>query len=629
MCGLVGFVDFNKKLSEKELVTMNNMLFHRGPDAGAHVLLDNEYATVGLGHRRLAIIDLSKDGTQPMFSNDRGYCIIFNGEIYNYREIRAELMSLGDLFVSNSDTEVVLKSFERWGKNCVSKFIGMFVFVIYDINKNSICICRDRAGVKPLFIYKSDHLLLFASELKSFCSIDVFPGEIDIDSVALFFKHGYIDSPYCIYKDTFKLNPGTFWEFNITTKEISTHIYWDVFNCYNSPKLKSIEYSDALEHLDSLLKSAFNYRLVSDVPVGVFLSSGVDSSTVAAMLSQNSKINTFTIGFNSKKYDESIEATQIAQFLKTNHQNLILNIEEIDDIIDKLPFYYDEPFGDSSAIPATLVSKLASEKVKVVLSADGGDEIFAGYQKHYQHLELYKLFSSFPKLMGKLLFPFKNSKRISHRLSLLEARNESDVLKGKLETIIFNDYEIKKLMSCSYNLLSTCFDDFNKLDNSNDALDKLLAVDYKTYLQNDILVKMDRATMSNSIEGREPFLDHRIVEFVSTIPSSFKFDGRTSKRILRDTNAKYLDPTLLSKQKKGFGGELSLWLKRYFAKDLLYLLDSDHFPHALLNHKVVNEFVVNFLNGDRNIWSYKIYQIYTFLKWYDYWIINRGNVRDN
>lgn len=619
MCGITGFIDWSHSSSGRVLEKMNDVLSHRGPDGHGVEIFNTEIAQVGMAHRRLSIIDLSDRGRQPMFTEDKKYCILLNGEIYNYKEIKSLLIADGDKFCSDTDTEVVLKACRKWGEKAVDKFIGMFVFVIYDQKEHTLTFYRDRAGVKPLYYYWDQNIFLFSSELKSFHEHPSFKKVINKDAVSLFFRHGYIDSPHSIFENCYKLEPGHILKVELSKKEISFKKYWDCYDYYNAPKLQ-ISYEDALSELDRLFHSAFNYRMIADVPVGVFLSSGYDSSTVAAILSQSNLINTYTIGFDGSRFDESENAKKIADYLKTNHHTLHANEENIPEIIKDLAFYYDEPFGDSSAIPSIMVSKLAKRNVTVALSADGGDELFAGYPKHYQHFNSYKFFSQIPYAFR---FPFRtlgNLDRFKHREGLFNAKNTNDILKSKLETIIFTNEELKNLLSYNFNNVKTKFDSFEELNQNNGYLDKLLAVDYKTYLQNDILVKMDRASMSASLESREPLLDHRILEFAAKLPEKYKFDGITPKKILKDINRNYIPSQLMHNKKMGFGGPVKSWLHNVMHHDFEKLFKSSHFPVDILDYEYTKDFVFNrFYNHNSKIWWYKIYQIYIFLKWYEKW----------
>ena len=619
MCGIAGLIDFSCKSSLSSLTKMTDILKHRGPDNGSYKLLNEQHCQIGLGHRRLSIIDLHSRSNQPMVDISNNYWIVFNGEIYNFNEIKTDLLNLGYIFNSNSDTEVILKAYMHWGIKAVHKFIGMFTFVIYDKVNQKVFMLRDRAGVKPLFIYEKDDLILFSSEIKSFHSDKRFSNEIDTDSLSMFFRNGYIHSPYSIYKHVKKLIPGHYFEIDLVNKSRVLNKYWDVIDAYNEPKL-NISYSEAKSELKKQLSKAFNYRMVSDVPVGVFLSSGYDSSTTAAILAStnSNKINTYTIGFNNSEYDESKYAKKIADHIGTNHTTLHIDENHIEEIVESLPFYYDEPFGDSSAIPSILVSKLAKDHVKVVLSSDGGDELYAGYHKHFQHHSLYRAVNSTPNFIRNRLSFLENYERFRHRKGLFSSKNESDLLKTRLETMVFNEDEIDKLLIKDYSFKHTPFDDFDKLNNSNDFINKLLAIDYKTYLENDILVKMDRATMSQSIEGREPFLDHNLLEFSARLDSSFKYKNKISKYILRDINSDFIPKELMHGKKMGFGGPVDNWLKTNLNKELMHLIEFNEFPDHLLNKNFIKVFVNDFNIGKHNKW-YRVYQIYNFLKWYKYW----------
>ena len=619
MCGIAGLVDFNKKLDVTDVQSMTQVLKHRGPDFGNFEFISGENYNLGFGHRRLAIIDLNENSNQPLFFDHKRYWIIYNGEVYNFKEIRKTLIDLGHNFETDSDTEVVLRSYIEWGHEAVSKFIGMFAFSIFDKDKQKIILYRDRAGVKPLFYYFKDGIFLFASELKSFHKISKFNKEIDTNSVSMFFRHGYISSPNSIFKYVKKIPSGHYLELRLENMQTSLHKYWDAIDKYNEEKL-DITLDEAKKELNAVLESAFNYRMVSDVPVGVFLSGGYDSSTTAAILSNTSsqKINTFTIGFSGTEYDESVSAEKIANHLGTNHFTINFEQKHLEEILVNLPYYYDEPFGDSSAIPTTLVSKIAKKHVKVVLSSDGGDELFAGYPKHFQHHNKYRLIASLPKPIKQMLSILEKHPRFKHRKGIFSSKTLNEFLKVRLETVVFTEEEINKLMNSDCLYYETSFDEFFKLNKSNDFINKLLAIDYKTYLENDILTKVDRATMSQSIEGREPFLDHRILEFSSKLDSKFKYRNGISKYILREINKKYIPEGLLVKGKKGFGGPVDSWLLKYLKDELMVLVESNEFPEHIIDRDFVKKFVLRFYNGENQIW-YKIYQIYTFLRWHKYW----------
>jgi len=627
MCGISGFIDFNKKSNADLLNQMVSTLNHRGPDDLGGKIYDFDTATIGLGQNRLSIIDLSSGGHQPMIY--KHLCIAFNGEIYNYKEIKNELLQIGHVFISMSDTEVILHAFEEWGENCVEKFIGMFAFVILDENSQRITIIRDRAGVKPLFYYWNDGLFLFASELKAFHKHPQFIKEVDEQSVHQYIDFGYIPAPYCIFRNCNKLNPGHILTIDITTQSINIKKYWDVYDYYRLPKLK-ISYEDAMNEIEKLLISAFEYRMVADVPVGVFLSGGYDSTIVAAMLQHtrtNSKIKTFTIGFADGN-DEAPFAKEVAKHIGTDHTEYYCTAKEAQDIIPTLPYFYDEPFADSSAIPTMLVSKLAKEKVTVALSADAGDELFAGYDYYRAFQSYIEFFNKIPKLFRKplgllvrLIDKFTFGYGLKNKLDVL-----GDVLNANstdLAQMLHHKYfEINKkaVRSLFINksfIYRNEFDD--KFVNLTDNLSIALATDYKMYLQNDILVKVDRATMSVALEGREPFLDHRIIEYVAQLPDEYKY-GKVQKRILKDIVYKYVPKSLLDRPKAGFSLPIDSWLKN----ELSYLMD-DYLSNSAITQsgffkttyvqKLRKDFVAGKMHDTSIIW-----RLLQFQMWYIRWM---------
>ena len=391
MCGIVGFIDKNKNL--EILSNMLEVQLHRGPDDSG-VYFD-EKSGVNLGHNRLSVQDLSSKGRQPFISDCGNFVIVFNGEVYNFKDIRKELINLGYKFVSNTDTEVVLYSYKEWGIKCLQKFIGMFAFCILDKIDNKLTMVRDRAGVKPLYYYTDGKEFIFSSEIKSFHKHPKFKKEQNIDVLPYYFQFGYIPAPHTIFNNCFKLEPGHYLEVNIESLKSTIIKYWDVNDFYLKEKVKKNE-NDILREIEELLENAIELRMISDVPVGVFLSGGYDSSLVASILCKKlkKKINTFTIGFDDEKYNEAAQARSIANYLDTNHKEYYMRENDVLDLVADLPYYYDEPFGDSSALPTMILSKLARESVTVALSADGGDETFVGYSKYFFLNELQNVFSN-------------------------------------------------------------------------------------------------------------------------------------------------------------------------------------------------------------------------------------------
>ena len=518
MCGIAGFCDFSKKSSNNILKNMTDVLHHRGPDDSGYFWDENDYSQIALGHRRLSILDLSAHGHQPMSFEHLD--IVFNGEVYNFKEIKKELLELGYAFHSDSDTEVILKSYHQWGIKAVDRFNGMFAITIYDKKANKLIFVRDRAGVKPFYYYKKDSLILFSSELKSFHKHPNFQKEINKSSLSLYLQFGYIPEPHSIFKNTHKLKAGHYIEIDLKSQNFEEIKYWDVVDFYNKPKL-DISQNEAIERTEELLKSSFEYRMVSDVPVGVFLSGGYDSSVVTAILQsgRSEKLNTFTIGFKEKGFDEAPYAKEVAKYLGTNHTEYYCTQKDALEIIPKLCELYDEPFGDSSAIPTTLVSQLARKYVTVSLSADGGDEIFAGYSKYTTTMQYFNKFNSIPNSIKSLIslgmdrinpkyIPILNktynfATRYEKINAILKAKNSVEAMKYTSE--YFTKKERDKLLKLGFDDLVTNFD--IKVADTNDEINQMLAIDYKTYMVDDILTKVDRATMSVSLEGREPLLD--------------------------------------------------------------------------------------------------------------------------
>lgn len=629
MCGITGFCDFGRKLTKEHLHTANEVLRHRGPDSGGVAFFESPFANIGLGHRRLSIMDVSSNGNQPMYSDDKSVAIILNGEVYNFKEIREELMALGHKFHSDSDTEVVIKAYQQYGIESVNRFIGMFVYALYDINKQVIYLLRDRAGVKPLhYFYKNGHLL-FASELKSIYSYPVFEKIINETAVTLFFKYGYIRAPHTIFKNTYKIQPGHYVKIDLQHSEVTDHKYWDVIDHYNKPKLRISE-QEAMEEVESLFTSAFQYRMVSDVPVGVFLSGGYDSSVVSAILQKDStrKIKTFTIGFDVKKWDEAPFAKQIAAHLGTDHHEYYCTTREAQDIFMRLADLYDEPFGDSSAIPTTLVSQFARKQVTVSLSADGGDEVFAGYTKYYNQTKINQYLERSPNVLLNLtknvlntsarLYPgLKKSHKIERVTEILNTYRTTGLADVYDRQFIYKD--LVDLLP-GFDKKIGLYDDIGTVNNENDYLNTLLARDYRSYMVDDVLTKVDRATMSVALEGREPLLDHRIIEFVSQLPSHLKYNSESSKYLLKKITHKYVPKEMLDRPKTGFTLPMYEWLTTDLKDHLFsYINEKEFSKHDLLNVSRAMSIRQEFLDGVQgrktSIWLLLMFQM-----WWNRWM---------
>lgn len=628
MCRITGFWDFNYRGDydlDDVLTKMRDSLKHGGPDdAGNYIEKDNGLA---LANRRLSILDLSPLGHQPMIDDKNEIVVVFNGEIYNFEEIKKELINLGYRFKSNSDTEVIIYAYKEWGLNCLQKFRGMFAIAIWDKREKKLILIRDRMGVKPLYYYFKDGLFMFASETRAFLKHPKFKKEISKDGLFLFFRYGYIFYPYSIWQNVWKLEPGGYLIID-KNQNIQKNKYWDlekIYEKYFDNEKKKFDENELINQLEDILVEAFKLRLVSDVPVGIFLSGGIDSSTVTTILQKHSSqpLKTFTIGFYEKDYDESQWAKKIAEYLGTDHTEMFCSVNEALEIIPQLPEIYDEPFGDSSAIPTHLVSRIARTKVKVILSGDGGDEFFGGYDKYW----VYKMF---------LKFPFIFNKNFSWLFKIiLEIKQEDPYRIEKFIKLLHKKTAIEK-----FSYISSCFlDDYYDLIKEDfqikDEIDfqienkellnlppvaQWMLIDSKYYLSEDILTKVDRASIAVALETREPLLDHKILEFVAPLPLKYKFRKNSGKKILKKLLARHLPRELFERPKHGFGIPQFEWLKR----DLKNLVEEVFSEKAIertgiLNceyvKKIKNQFYENKLKN-----HFKIWYIFIFQLWAERWL---------
>ncbi len=628
MCGIAGFVDFSFSSTQDTLVKMTDALIKRGPDESGYWVKQLSSAVVGFGHRRLSIIDLSQNANQPMLFEN--LCIVFNGEVYNYREIRVELEKHGYKFSTKSDTEVVVKAFHRWGVECVKKFIGMFAIAIFDCNNEEVTLIRDRAGVKPLYWYFEDEVFMFASELKSFHKHPKFKTDIDYDGLGLYFQYGFIPEPFSIFKGTKKLSAGHYLTINLRSRQLRYFLYWDVLEFYRKPKIK-IDEATALLEIEEILKSAFNYRMVSDVPVGIFLSGGYDSSLVTAMLQtgRTERLKTFTIGFHETGFDEAKHAKKIAEFLGTDHTEHYCSVKDAGEILPKLPEAYDEPFGDSSAIPTMLVSKIAREKVTVSLSADGGDEIFAGYERYVSIKNRLFLLSCLPNFFRPILKSLLGLDCFQKAATGLGMQGVPDrfenykfmLLNGdeKILSTVSSEFVPSKIMTFIRQPIKSLSTNYDKIIDA-DWLSNSLAIDYRTYLVDDILTKVDRATMSVSLEGREPFLDHRLIEYVAQLPNGFKMHKSNKKIILKKIAHKYIPQELLDRPKKGFAAPIFHWFKEELKDYFTYFLDNRRLESAgIFDADLVVKMRDSYFAGQM-VNVQKLWYVLMFEMWYEKWI---------
>lgn len=633
MCGIVGFV--SKNSDEENIHKMLHVQSYRGPDdKGVFVeQIDGRY--IHFGHNRLSIQDLSSHGHQPFVSDCGNYIIVFNGEVYNFKTIRHELEQLGYTFVSESDTEVILYAYKVWGIECLEKFIGMFAFSILDKRKNKMYLVRDRAGVKPLYFYDGN-VFMFSSELKSFHEHPQFKKELNREVLPYYFQFGYIPAPHTIFKNTHKLEPGHYLEFNIQYSTFKMQKYWSVDECYAKEKFDKSE-REILDDLEELLTDAVDLRMVSDVPVGVFLSGGYDSSLVTALLSQDRtrKLHTFTIGFDDKKYNEAEHAKAIAKHFGTEHTEYYVSEKDMLDKVESLPFYYDEPFGDSSAIPTMIVSKLARKDVTVALSADGGDEAFCGYSKYFFLEKFAPVFSNkIKKIFLKSVLKLFSGKQIEWINSLLPNRMQQTNIRDKynkfkramntdsLETMFCNasSYVDSQVVEDFLNIKanSSLYENFSmKKDLS--FLDNMMLTDYKTFMVDDVLTKVDRATMSVSLEGREPLLDHRIIEFMARVPSELKYKNNHGKYFARQILNKHIPQAMIDKPKAGFQIPLAEWLQTELRPLVEKYLDATKLDEEIFNIKEVETMKQELFNGDvSNVNA--VWFILMFEMWKEKWL---------
>lgn len=585
MCGLVGIFHLRNKVEiNRDLLSkMNESQFHRGPDEGG---LHTEPG-VGLGHRRLSIIDLSS-GQQPLFNEDESVVVVFNGEIYNFQELAEELKQSGHTFRTHSDTEVIVHAWEEWGEACVERFRGMFVFAVWDRNRQTLFLARDRLGIKPLYYAElSDGQLIFASELKALCCHPLLEKTLDEYAIEEYFAFGYIPEPRSIYRQVKKLPPAHTLTLKTGHELPTPHEYWDVSF---QPTSRGSE-SDIEHELIERLREAVDIRLVSEVPLGAFLSGGVDSSAVVALMAQieqGKAVNTCSIGFGDPKYNETQFAQQLAERYQTDHI-----VEQVDpndfDLIDTLANLYDEPYADSSAIPTYRVCELARKRVTVALSGDGGDENFAGYRRHRWHMNEEKIRRKLPQFMRGPVFGLLGTvypkmdwaPKIFRARSTFQAlakdsvdayMHSMSIVYDDLRTPLFSSAFKKKL--AGYHA-SEVFYYHLKRSPTDHPLSLIQYLDTKTYLPGDILTKVDRASMAHALEVRVPILDHKFVEWVSGLDPNLKLRGQEGKYIFKKALEPHVPNDILYRPKMGFAVPLASWFRGPLKERVKQALSSD------------------------------------------------------
>jgi asparagine synthase (glutamine-hydrolysing) len=642
MCGITGFVDFSGSSHEEELnyITrrMTSAISHRGPDDHG-VWVDAEVG-VALGFRRLAILDLSPTGHQPMVSDNGNYVIVFNGEIYNFVELRDELAALGHIFHGHSDTEIMLAAFDEWGlEKAVGCFNGMFAFALWHRPTRQLHLVRDRLGIKPLYYGWMGNVFLFGSELKALRSHPAFSPDIDRDALTLYMRHAYIPAPYSVYLAVKKLQPGSILTLDHARRDrsIQPRSYWSARQVVEDGQAHLFNGSEreAVDSLDALLQDSVCKRMVADVPLGAFLSGGVDSSTVVAMMQAQSTrpVKTFTIGFHEAGFDEASYARTIARHLGTEHTELYVTPQEAQAVIPLLPALYDEPFADSSQIPTYLVSQLARRQVTVSLSGDGGDELFGGYNLYFRSRRIWSSIGWLPvtgrKMLGALL---TGSAVAMQRLDRFLPRrfhlaNIHDKVLKLVDVIPSSTIE-----QTYFNLISfwkqpesvvlggheplTLFQQSYKWPALGNSTHWMMFADLVTYLPDDILVKLDRATMGVSLEGRVPFLDdHRVVEFAWRLPYQMKVRGETGKWILRQVLNRYVPQEMIERPKMGFAVPINSWLRGSLRQWAETLLDEKRLEReGILDPVPIRRKWSEHIRGERN-WQYLIWNVLMLQSW--------------
>lgn len=625
MCGIAGFVQYASKVSPEalgSLTTLKDMgdtIIHRGPDAYGEFL----EGPVGLCHRRLSIIDLSEAGTQPMHSNNQRFSMVFNGEIYNFLELRAELEASGYQFRTKTDSEVILALYEQEGDTCVKKLNGMFAFAIWDKQTQSLFMARDRIGKKPLYYYNDGQQFIFGSEIKAILAHPAAKKDINPEAVYDFFAYQYIPDPKTIFKNIHKLKPGHTLYLSEHTQSIKP--YWDL----SFAKTQNRSETEIAEELLHKIDESTKLRMISDVPLGAFLSGGVDSSGVVALMAKNSKqdVTTCSIGFDAKKFDETEYAKKVAQQYHTDHHELTVT-ENVTDNLVNIASFFDEPFADPSMVPTFFVSQLARQKVTVALAGDGGDESFAGYQKYaIDHIEN-NLRNKVPAMLRQTLLPKlaallagRSSTLLKKGHTLLNTLSQTPEYGFYLTNNFCSDLIWNKVVKPdfkaklgNYHPSTTSLDYYRNCDGP-DHLSRILYTDVKTYLPGDILVKVDRMSMANSLEVRAPLLDYKVMEYAASIPSNFKFKEGEKKHILKEAFKPLLTDEILYRKKMGFSVPLADWLRKDI-KDIAEnaLLSSNNGLSNFFDIKELKILWQQHQNGSHNfsneLWSFLMFELW-------------------
>ena len=624
MCGITGWINLEGKSSQNSEAVLHSMcerMKHRGPDSEG-LWVENE---VALGMRRLSIIDLHT-GEQPVYNEDKSVVVVMNGELYNFREVRADLEKRGHKFETQTDTEILPHLYEEYGDAMLEHINGMFAFALWDKNKKKLLIARDKFGEKPLYYGVFDNKLIFASEPKVLLANSAVKAEINLDALRSYLSFDYVPAPNSIYKGVSKLSAAHF--LTVEKGEIKTRRYWNL--SWEKRKTKSLESS--AEELRDLLADAVRMRLVADVPLGILLSGGVDSSTVAAFATQFStgKVKTFSIGFEEDSFDESKFARQVANHLKTEHYEDKLSVESAADLISEIGLWLDEPMSDGSLIPTFLLSRFVRKHVTVALGGDGGDEIFAGYPMYYAH-KVSDIYNGIPQfLRNGLIEPVVNNLPVSSKNLSFDYKAKRFVRASKYDLVtrhhsFFGSFSIDEQQEfLSKDILAQTSNDIyrnakNLLEICDAAseIEQMQFLDINFYMAEDILTKVDRASMAVSLEVRAPFLDPRIAEFAASIPLEYKLKGNKGKYILKKAMENMLPKNILHRPKKGFGIPIAEWLRGRLNPLMHELLDEKRLKNQGLFdekfvQKLIKEHETNAASHHKQLWTLLVFQL-----WFD------------
>lgn len=616
MCGISGFLAFGEdRPGEKLLRAMGDAMVPRGPDASGIFLSSDGRA--GLSHRRLSILDLTETGAQPMASADGSMVISYNGEVYNFREIRKELVAKGHRFRGGSDTEVILAACGEWGlREAVTRFIGMFAFALWDERSRTMSLVRDRLGIKPLLVARTSGLLLFASELKALLACSSFSREVDRAALQYYLEFQYVPAPHSIFRDARKVLPGRIVTIAADGTE-TEQVYWDLFDHWRKGEDPPRPEGECLEELSALLASSVRYRMISDVPLGAFLSGGIDSSMTVALMRQaaSGPVRTFSIGFREAGYDESGHARGVARHLGTDHHEKICTPREALTLVRKIPDVYDEPFADSSAIPTMLVSEFTRRHVTVSLSGDGGDELFCGYPR-YDWVRQGAVVQGIPGFLRRPLASLLARIPVHKVQRGAESILHDDPAEMYFHTVgIFERRRIGEIVPEVADDSGLPYFRTFRDPRSGGIVERAMATDIRTYLVDDILAKVDRASMAYSLEARVPLLDHRVVEFAARLPMDLKVRDGDTKYLLRKLLYRQVPKALLDRPKMGFGIPVNRWLRNELRPLLDEYLNGERVRReGFLRPEGVDRVVREHLSGRRDH-QYRLWALLVFAMW--------------